>query len=291
MNLSICPYERQQHDAVLDLLFYARRQHTHLDWYRASSFLDLPDSLIMTAWEGNILVGVMGVSAPLSGTTWVRVLAVDNAVDAQPVLDSLWNALREQCIALNIHVVGFLVINHWVLNHLPLLNFKYDEDVVTLGRVGDQLPVIKAHPFTIQNAYLDVLPELIAIDHSAFAAPWQMSRDEIRHSQRQAASCTVVLLDGRIIGYQVSTRHQNTAHLARLAIHPEFQGRGAGAVLLHDLIRGLLRRNVRSITLNTQRSNEQSHQLYSRFNFRPNGYDLPVWFWKRSTELRVPRTE
>jgi ribosomal-protein-alanine N-acetyltransferase len=285
VNLSIRPYERQQHDAVLDLLFYARRQHTHLDWYRVSSFLDLPDTLIYTAWENNTIVGVLGVSAPLDGTTWVRIAATDNAVDAQPVLDALWEVLRDKCRAHRIYLVGFLAINRWVLNHLPLMDFAYDEDVVTLGRVGDELPILQPHPFVIQNAYLDVLPELVAIDHTAFDAPWQMSRDEIRHAQRQAASCTVAVFEERIIGYQVSTRHQNTAHLARLAVHPEFQGRGVGAVLLHDLIRGLLRRNVRSITVNTQRSNTHSHQLYARFNFRPNGYDLPVWFWKNGFKV------
>jgi hypothetical protein len=39
------------------------------------------------------------------------------------------------------------------------------------------------------------------------------------------------------------------------------------------------RRNIQTITVNTQASNARSQQLYVRFNFLQNGYDLPVWFF------------
>jgi GNAT superfamily N-acetyltransferase len=271
------PYDRSQSEAVQDLLFYARRQHNHLDWYRPMNFLDLPDTLALTLWNDSHLLGLIACTAPMEGTQWVRLLAVDNAADTTTVVETLLRAVLEEAARASVHALYCIVINRWLGGHLPALGFEYVEDVVTLSRIGDALPTLPPSPYSIQTAYIEHLPDLIAVDHAAFRPPWQMSRDEIRHAQRQAASCTVATLNGQVIGYQISTRHHNSSHLARLAVAPAHQGNGVGALLLHHVISGMLRRSVRAMTVNTQQSNHSSQQLYLRFGFRHNGYDLPVW--------------
>lgn len=277
MTITVRPYARTHSDAVLDLLFYARRQHTHLDWQRPGSYLEMPGALVLTAWEDRHLVGVIGCSDETDGTRWLRLLAIENGANAAEVVNCLWEALRARCQALNTHGVYLLVVNHWLDELVPRLGFTYVEDVVTLGRVGETLPELAPHAYHIQNAYLEALPWMLAIDHAAFSAPWQMERDELRQAQRQAASCTIALAGELVVGYQITTRHQNTSHLARLAVLPAYQGQGVGAVLLHEVLSVLIRRSVRAMTVNTQRSNLRSHHLYMRFGFRHNGYDLPVW--------------
>jgi ribosomal-protein-alanine N-acetyltransferase len=275
----IRPYERSMLNPVLDLLFYSRRTHIHLDWHRVRNWLDIPENIVHTSWQGTHLVGVVGASAPLGGTSWVRLAAVDNAYETLPNLQILWQAAQADLLAQRVRLAGWLVANRWVANYLPLLGLQYQDTVVTLGRAGDDLP--PAPPaYEIHNAYLEQLPDLVTVDHQAFAPPWQLSRDEIRQAQRQAASCTVAVLNDAIIGYQITTRHQASAHLARLAVLPQYQGRGVGARLLYDLLLSLFRRHVRTITVNTQQTNEHSQRLYARFGFRRNGYDLPVWFWQ-----------
>lgn len=271
------PYDRSQSEAVQDLLFYARRQHNHLDWYRPMNFLDLPDTLALTLWENSHLLGLIACTAPMHGTQWVRLLAVDNAADTTTVVETLMRAALEEAPRSGVHALYCIVINRWLGGHLPALGFEYVEDVVTLSRIGDVLPTLAPSPYHIQTAYIEHLPDLIAVDHAAFRPPWQMSRDEIRHAQRQAASCTVATFEGQVVGYQISTRHQNSSHLARLAVVPAHQGHGVGALLLHHVISGMLRRSVRAMTVNTQQTNHHSQQLYLRFGFRHNGYDLPVW--------------
>lgn len=270
-------YDRSQAEAVQDLLFYARRQHNHLDWYRPTSFLEMPDTLALTLWEGDHLLGIIGGAAPLGGAQWVRLLAVDNAADTTVVAETLLRAILEQAQQAGVQAVYCIVINRWLGGHLPPLGFEYVEDVVTLSRIGDALPTLAPTRYRVENAYAEHLPALMTVDHAAFAPPWQMSRDEIRHAQRQAASCTIALLGDQIVGYQITTRHQNTSHLARLAVVPQHQGQGVGALLLHHVISGMLRRSVRAMTVNTQQSNAHSQHLYLRFGFRHNGYDLPVW--------------
>jgi ribosomal protein S18 acetylase RimI-like enzyme len=274
--MQLRPYDRSQAEAVQDLLFHARRQHSHLDWYRAANFLDMPDTLALTLWHNGHLLGIIACAAPLGGVQWMRLLAVDNAADVA-VVEPLMRAALEEAQRLRLEAVYCVLINRWLSSHLTALGFEYVEDVVTLSRIGDALPDLPPSSYTVQNAYIEHLSDLVAVDHAAFAPPWQMSRDEIRHAQRQAASFTVALADDRIIGYQISTRHQHTAHLARLAVIPDHQGNGVGALLLRHAISSMLRRSVRAMTVNTQQSNHHSQRLYLRFGFQRNGYDLPVW--------------
>ncbi|MBZ0277817.1 MAG: GNAT family N-acetyltransferase, partial [Anaerolineae bacterium] len=52
---------------------------------------------------------------------------------------------------------------------------------------------------------------------------------------------------------------------------------GVGGALLGDVLQRFFRRNVFSMTVNTQASNEQSQRLYTRFGFSRTGFDLPYW--------------
>jgi ribosomal protein S18 acetylase RimI-like enzyme len=278
-TFTLRPYERKHQQAVLDLLFHTRRTHVHLDWYRTANWLDT-DAHISTAWDNNHLLGVMGVASVLNGYTWMRLLAVDNASEPSDLIVAMWQALLPTLLEQGMQETGVFVLNRWVTSYLAPLKFNYQEDVITMSRVGVDVPTLVAHPFVIHNAYLESLAEMITIDHAAFTPAWQMSRDEMRHAQRQSGSCTIALHNNRPIGYQITTRHQNTAHLARLAVLPEYQGRGVGRVLLDNMIQGMNKRGVRAITVNTQEHNHSSQHLYTLYGFRRNGYDLPVWAYQ-----------
>jgi ribosomal protein S18 acetylase RimI-like enzyme len=67
------------------------------------------------------------------------------------------------------------------------------------------------------------------------------------------------------------------AHLSRMTVHPDHQGRGIGAALVARAIDGYHQRNLHAVSLNTQSDNLASRRLYERFGFRPTGYTYPVW--------------
>lgn len=273
----IIPYQRKYRNAVLSLLFYARRVHTHLDWYQAGQWLDLEGQFVRLAYDNDTVVGVIGLSEPLNQTAWIRMVAIRKGYDPTLILRQLWEPLWEELAQAGVISVSTLIINDWIAAYLPQLGFRYLEDVVTLYRSGADMPPPLSSDLQIRNAYLDDLRLIVAIDHAAFAAPWQMSQVDIRQAQRQAASCTIAEYNGHIIGYQISTRHHTSGHLARLAVVPQMQGRRVGAVLLDHMIRGFIKRGVRSITVNTQHSNIRSQRLYQRYGFERNGFDLPIW--------------
>jgi ribosomal protein S18 acetylase RimI-like enzyme len=274
---SIVPYERRYREDVLSLMFYSRHTHTHFDWYKPGQWLDLDGVNIMLAFEGTHLIGVLGVSEMLNGAAWVRLAAVAHDYDPGAVLAPLWEDLRVHLMRSGVQQVAVLAIHAWLQPFLPALGFQYVEDVVTMHRTTLPLPELQPHHIRLHTGYIEDLPDIVAIDHAAFAPPWQMSAYDLRMAQRESGSCTVAVFDHHAVGYELSTRHHYSGHLARLAVIPEMQGRGIGAILLHFLLGRLERRGMRGMTVNTQQSNLHSQHLYERFGFRRNGFDLPVW--------------
>jgi ribosomal protein S18 acetylase RimI-like enzyme len=92
------------------------------------------------------------------------------------------------------------------------------------------------------------LPVIEKVDRDAFDALWHNSLSSLEIAFRQAAIATVVELNQQVVGYQISTATQLGGHLARLAILPEFQGRGYGTQLLNHLLIQFEKRGALQVT-------------------------------------------
>lgn len=276
-SVQVGPYERRYRGEVRDLLYGSYRSHSHLDWHDTDHWLDRQAAPIRLAWVGGRVVGLMATSEPLNATCWLRLAAVADEMPPQPILTALWGDLLPTLHEQAIHTVALLVLRDWIVRYLEELGFHYAEDIVTLRR-GAQPPArVPVDDLQLRFTHASDMPRIAEIDEAAFAPPWQLTEVELFQAQRVAALSTVAQRDHTVIGYQLTTLHLESAHLARLAVEPESQGQGVGGVLLADLIERLTRRGIRSITVNTQASNTRSQRLYTRFGFQRNGYDLPVW--------------
>ncbi len=80
------------------------------------------------------------------------------------------------------------------------------------------------------------MPAVIKIDLAAFGWFWHNTVDSLQRARLQSVSATVAEDDSGVVGYQISTGNAFGAHLARLAVQPEAQGRGVGTALVGDLI-------------------------------------------------------
>jgi ribosomal protein S18 acetylase RimI-like enzyme len=254
-----------------------------LDWYRAGHWLGQTGIHAKLAFYNRDLIGMLAVAAPLQRTTWIRLIAVQNYVNAEPILQTLWATLRRELHAQGVQSVSILAINGWIQPYLPLLGFQVADQVVTLYKETMDAPTLPNPELTIREAYLEDVPLITAVDHAAFQAPWQMHTDELRQALRLAASASIAFLKRECVGYQICTRQQTAAHLARLAVVPHLQGHGIGAAILHEAVTRFAKRGVRSMTVNTQGTNIHSQHLYQRFGFRRNGFDLEHWEAKLSS--------
>jgi len=80
-----------------------------------------------------------------------------------------------------------------------------------------------------------------------------------------------------VIGYQMTTGGGARAHLARLAVHPDLQGRGVGRALLGDLFDHLVQNGILKLSVNTQSDNQISLNLYQKMGFIRTGETYPVY--------------
>lgn len=275
--LTVTPYNRRYLQAIRDLMFISALVHVHLDWYDTDSWLESRESHTYLAWHKGRLVGFMANSRPLNGASWLRVVALHERTDQTAVICALWQAMLEGLRPLGVRTVAALVVRDWLTPHLQTLGFHYNEEIITLSRYGHELPEQHPRGPVVRVAETRDLPSLVQVDHTAFIAPWQLAEEELQQAHRMCSSCTIALYDNLVVGYQLSTLYFDGAHLARLAVVPHAQGHGVGSALLADVLTRFFRRGIYAMTLNTQSSNQQSQQLYARFGFRPNGYNLPYW--------------
>jgi ribosomal-protein-alanine N-acetyltransferase len=276
-SITITPLERQHRRAIDDLLFHSYQVHTHMDWYEPMEWLENVPAPVRLAWQGSRLAGVLAISRPLNGTSWIRIAALHDHTPSHTVMNALWQAILPELHALGVKTVSALIMRNWIRNYLQVLNFHFVEDVITMERGSAHLPDVPDIGLKVRSVRPDDLARLARIDQTAFNPPWQMTLEEIRQAQRLAEICLVAEFDQQILGFQISTLYREGGHLARLAVDPQVQGRGVGTFLLHDLLRRFLQRHVTSVTVNTQISNRRSQRLYRHFGFNLNGYDLPVW--------------
>lgn len=278
--LAVTPFLRKHRRAAEDLLFQQFRVHSHLDWQTIEGWLDSLASPMWLAWQGERLIGLLAASEPVEGMCWLRLAAIhDEVLSPQEVLNELWQPLANELHHMGVRRVALLLLRDWLKPFLAAMGFVYDEHIVTLFRGGHQPPSqIPASNLQIRVVTSADLDTMVAIDHAAFPPMWRMSRSDLREAWRISAVCTLALQGDTPVGYELCTQAQDAAHLARLAVKPEIQGTGVGAVLLADALSRFARRNIHSMTVNTQSSNIRSQRLYVRYGFVRNGYDLPVYF-------------
>ena len=276
-SITVTSFERQHEQAVDNLLFYAHHLHTHIDWHEPLDWMSRFEPPVRLAWRGEKLAGLMAASTPINGTAWLRIAALADFDSGHTIFDSLWNSMAAVLRDLQVAKLYVLLTRPWIKKYLRPLDFAFAEEVITFQHNSTSLPRLQRPDVDVRRITPADIPQILALDHEAFAPPWQMSVEDVRQALRTATICTTAEQDQRIVGYQFSTVYRNGAHLARLAVAPQQQGQGIGKLLLHHVLEHFSRRQITTMTVNTQESNHRSQQLYRHFGFYRNGYDLSVW--------------
>ena len=121
------------------------------------------------------------------------------------------------------------------------------------------------------------LPSVAVVDTAAFNPLWQNSLPDLTLALSRAILAAVAEVDGRVVGYHISTRNYIGIHLARLAVHPEMQKSGIGQVLVNDLIINARRLGITRFTVNTQSDNSVSLTIYKKLGFKEIEERYPVY--------------
>jgi ribosomal protein S18 acetylase RimI-like enzyme len=123
--------------------------------------------------------------------------------------------------------------------------------------------------------------EVAQIDMEAFGSFWHNTADTLQRAFHQSIYSTVAENAHGLVGYQISTGNPFGAHLARLAVRVEAQGRGVASALVNDLIQNSGALEAGRLTVNTQEDNRTSLGLYGKLGFIRTGENYPVMVYSK----------
>ena len=133
------------------------------------------------------------------------------------------------------------------------------------GDPGGPLPVVVA-PLRGRD-----LKAVLRIEDAVFDEPWSKRLFEDELAQRTSRAYRAAWVGNELVGYAGQMSIDDEAHVNNIAVHPAWQGRRLGTVLLCDLVRVALARGSAHLTLEVLVGNEPAIALYRRFGLAPVG--------------------
>lgn len=266
------------HKNLASLIHFETYVHRHLDYRPPLDYLGTEPFPIID--QGGEIVAALACPPDPPGVSWVRLFAASHDISPEKAWKTLWPVAKEQLIQYgNISWVSAIPIYSWFERLIRQSNFNQTQHIVLLRweNIGAPKEPTKDALATIRPMTLDDLDSVEVVDSSSFVPIWQNTQDYLEIAFRQASIATVAEIEGRLVGYQISTATPMGGHLARLAVSPDFQGIGVGSHLLFDLLMQFHRRGVSAVTVNTQHDNYASISLYRKLGFVPTGETYPIY--------------
>lgn len=261
-------------ETLSKLLDEAKYLHQHLDWLDSSAFLGQDPFLFV--YDGNEPIACLASPLNLEKNAWIRVFAVTVKYNPERIWNHVFDAVFKRLEENGCKRVAALVISPWFEPLLLHAGFEEINAVIFFEWLATSQPKPVSAPGTIRGMRSSDIEAIIDLDHRAFSGIWSNPREELLEAFKQATLCTVLEKDQRLLGYQISTASTWGAHLARLAVDPEWQGKGVGNAIVTDLMRQVRKRGYYRLTVNTQEDNTRSHRLYRRLGFMTTGDRYPV---------------
>jgi len=262
---------------LANLLHFETHVHRHLDWRRPLDWLGQDPYLVLES--GGRLLATLVCPPDPPGVSWIRLFAATSRFDPNEAWGALWPQAYSQLRSLAVHHTAAIPLQAWFRDILAASQFSHTHNVVVL----DWKPEASANPDGaggvpgIRQMTEADISGVVEVDQQAFAPLWQNSKEAVTLAFKQAGLATVIEAEGRITAFQISTRASRGLHLARLATHPDYQGRGLASSLVRYVQQQVLDRPEDFLTVNTQDNNAPSLALYAKLGFRLTHEQFPVF--------------
>lgn len=125
------------------------------------------------------------------------------------------------------------------------------------------------HPL-IRRLGIKDLDRIYEIEKLAYPFPW--TRGIIEDCLSIGYACFGLQIGKDLAGYTIFSWAADEAHLLNLCIHPDWQQRGFGSLLLEYTVSQIARLGNKTIFLEVRASNREAAALYKKRGFRVIGY-------------------
>jgi ribosomal protein S18 acetylase RimI-like enzyme len=251
--------------------------HRHLDWRTPTDWLGKEPFFVMENPFG--ICSTLACIPEPEGIGWIRLFATTKANDLQDDWNALFSRTLEYFRDHHVKILPAMGIHEWFTDLLVKQGFHFLQNVVVLKwntsfEIASNPDSISLRPVAEED-----IRAITEVDNQAFEPLWQIPLSAMTQALKQSAYATVALVNGKIVGYQLSTSRMGNAHLARLAVLPAYQGHSIGQFLVQDLLSHFSNSGIEEITVNTQSDNASSLALYKKMNFQPTGEIYPVFLY------------
>jgi ribosomal protein S18 acetylase RimI-like enzyme len=287
VNLRTRPAVSADQQQIADLILFQQQIHRHLDWHAPLEWLGHQPYFVLEK-DGRLAAALACPPDPPS-IFWIRLFVCDSNLSAPSAWSPLWDATRRELISLSNATVAAIVMQRWFESVLIENGFSFNQYIVMLEWKRQPYKSYEASAgITLRPMTMNDLPRVAQVDAAAFQPLWQNSLSALTKAFSQAIHASVAENESGMVGYQLSTGNPHGAHLARLAVRPEAQGRGIASALIGNLMNCVCEdRNLSRITVNTQSDNQSSLALYEKIGFRRTGEQYPVYIHRLKDDDRL----
>lgn len=265
---------KQDSRAIANLVADAQLLHRHLDW---TPLLDWVDKFPFLLYEKeNSIQSLLACPPDPVDTLWIKCFACQYRKESQITFRALLDHVTrsENLQTKTLYAIG---LQEWFVQLLKVNNFQEFQNVIVL--LYDQKsppPQIITQTF-IRPMEMADLQAVAELDNAAFEPMWGLSEEALRSAYLQSEHSSVAEQDNKIIAYELSTSNNFSAHLARVAVNPEYQRTHLGSHMISEMIGFFHSRGIQTITVNTQSNNSASLELYRKTGFHPTDEIYPIF--------------
>lgn len=276
INLKVRRAVAEDYNQIANLVFFEANTHRHLDWRSALEWLGSRNYWVLEEY-GRIIAALACPEDP-QDVAWIRLFSFHQDLSGREAWSSLWEAAREEILGENPQAqITAIVTKQWFQNILLSSGFELKQNIVILQlNVKDTVRLESQRTVQLRPMLGTDMAEVTKLDMAAFGRFWHNTFESLQRAYSQALYACVAEDDLGLVGYQISTGNPFGAHLARLGVRPDAQGRGIGRAMVDDLTQYLNTNQIFRLSVNTQSDNDASLSLYQKVGFVRTGEYFPV---------------
>lgn len=277
-QLKIIPATPRDMEELSIFFSITQVNNRHLDWQKTISWLGYQP--ILKCFQREELISVLVCPVVDQDFVWIRSFSARTLEAA--ILS--WSLMIENLLGIlkntGITKVFSISLSAWYEDLLKSNSFITTDKIITLQMDKIKIQEAEISPFIqVRDFLANDIDDVMKVDHLAFPPLWQITREDFIQALAVSQNKSVALNSaGEIIGYQISSHIFDTGHIARIAVHPEYQRKKVASTLLEMLFSRFISMGIHEVTVNTSSDNNTAIDLYlhNGFSYTQNNY--PIYF-------------